>query len=378
MAMVLAVGLAGVVAFYVALRPCVVEHQPGARLSYVLRSELQSVSHGDEGEGLLPQSRFTHYRIHLYMLGLDGEAALLVEYDGPRRPSLYQVMVSRDGRVRLHDGTRLHDYGPTVGYFDFNLLTLPPGLDQYWHAALRYAYPPPEHGSLTAHVQRTQNGARPRFRWQYPAIEWIDRHPEMPSEQRYVQMRDLDVRYRFDTRSGVWSDARIRFIAGVEVDNDPGYRHERVELQLDLLDVRSGNEQQRHRLQAQVRALQAVEAMLVQGDRQGVMQRLRELRGIAQGDPFLDALLHHWYEDVTASPQAQSHAVQVATVRSRGAAEDIRWSLIADGYPAYISQQSERMVVFAGPFKERDAQVLSDMQRLFPRNRPFWQSTPSR
>lgn len=371
MGAVLAVGLAGVVAFYLALRPCVVEHQPGTRLSYMLRSTMQPLAVMD-ADVSVQVSRHVQHRVHLYFLGLDGDAALLVEYDGPRRPSLYRVVVQRDGRVRLHDGTQLHDYGPTIGYFDFNLLALPPGLDQYWHAPLRYAYPPPEQRALTPHVQRTQNGARPRFRWRHPSIEWVDRRPGGTSAQRYVQIRDIDVRYRFDSRAGVWSDGHMRFIAGVETEEAPGYQQEQVDVRLELLDLRSGGESQRARLQGQVRALHAVEAMVAEGDQPGVLELLAQLRTLSDGDPLLDALLQRWYEDLTVSAQPGAHAVQVATVSGQTAAQRLRWSLIADGYPAFILERGGRLVVHAGPFTERYPQVLEEMQRLYPRNRPYW------
>lgn len=370
LALVVVMGLLGVAAFYFALRPCVLELQAGRIVHYRLTTTI------------LPEDRLDQrvlreeiQDVRLIQLGADGEGALLVQPHWARRGELRPVSMRRAGQVLLRDGDLTLDYGPAVGYFDFNLLRLPPGLDQAWDAEVRYGYPPPDKRAHNVRIRRTHNGSRPRFRWQLPAIEWVDRAPPgmgMADGQRYVQMQDVTVTYRFDTQRGIWQDAQMQFSAGVETAE--GYVRHRIAIELVMLTVEGVASAEQGDLRSAVSQLQQVQGMVARQQIEHIGDVIEPIRRSSL--PFLAALAQGWYADMRAEPTAGAAAIQVATLGQERSAQSLRWQIVGDGYPAVVRRQGRHWVVYAGPFAQRDELVLADVRRRFLANKPFWTVIP--
>ena len=124
---VVLMGVVGVIFFYLALRPCIVDIAPGKVIRYELVKQIFADGDDDQEDVLLREQRS---EIALIMLAADGTAALLVDSGAHRRSEVQYVEVKRTGQVLLRHEDVTHSYGPAVGYFDFNLMSLPPGLDQ--------------------------------------------------------------------------------------------------------------------------------------------------------------------------------------------------------------------------------------------------------
>ncbi|TVR42938.1 MAG: hypothetical protein EA402_10825 [Planctomycetota bacterium] len=369
--LVVVMGLVGVAAFFIALRPCVLDLPAGTIARYSLVTEVWP----DEPGAPLPLRQQRH-EITLFVYGRDGRAVLLTQSGGLRRGELRPARLRRDGRVHLlagEEGDELqHDHGPAIGYFDFNLLVLPPGLDQAWDAEFIYAYPPPEKRRQVVRVRRTHNGARPRFSYALPAVEWVDAQPRSlrGEDERYVQMRDIQVNYRFDTRRGLWHDADISFLAGVEIAD--GYLRHRLRLRLVLEDVQTLAATELAAMHEDIQRLRRLQWAASRQHSEVTMQALEGLSAVQT--PGLAALAARWQSDVQALPWEGAQAVQVASFAAHAEtrAQALRWQVIGDGYPAYLRRRGGHLTVMAGPFAERDEEVLTDLRRRFPRDRPFW------
>ena len=369
-------GVIGIVAFYLALRPCVVEVKPGQIVRYEVSKKIfADASEGDE-EALLREERST---VSLIMLSADGLSAMLVAPPGARRPDLRFVELKRTGQVLLRSGETSLSHGPKVGYFDFNLMSLPPGLDQAWDAEVHYGYPPSSKRSHSTHIRRTHNGSIPRFSWRLPAIEWVDQTPPelvAVDGQRYVQMQDLVMTYGFDTSRGLWDSARLRFRAGVETPE--GLLRHRVEVSLKLREVELLTGEQLREARQAVNRIDRIQSLMASGNVTEARSRIADES--RSRIPEITHLLERWRADANAQAGPGDFLIQVATI-SEQRSEALRWHIIAEGYPAVVLRKKGALaVVYAGPFAEKRSSALADIRRRLRRdywhNNPFWVQVP--
>jgi hypothetical protein len=385
MVAVILVALVGGVAFLLAMRPCVLELPPGRMATYRLVHEFRAWPEPEPIETIIngethrepapdPVLRRDERTLWLIGTGADGDAALLVSGAAEaQRPELVRVHLANDGTVRRrHPQEGLLDEGPTIDFFDFNLLPLPEGLEQRWDTSLPYAYPPAGQRVQRVSVRRTHNGSTPRFHLKMPTIEWVDRRPGTELEERYVQIKDLSARYRFDTGRGLVERADLTFITGAETID--GLQRYRVRISLELLDVSTAPDAVGSLHQA-AEAIAELQAAIDRQDPVTSAALARQLAGLPVQTPALAAAAGGLARDAAGVPPAQAGwAVRVAAVdASRDSqAEQLRLGLVADGYPAYISRQGALLLVSAGPFRERKDAVLQDLTRRYPSNRPYW------
>ena len=368
---VMLMGLTGIVAFYLALRPCVVHIEPGHVIRYEVTKKIFSDTTEDE-ERLLREETSS---VVFVMLSSDGLTAMIVGPPGDRRPDVRYVEMKRTGQVLLRSDEVTHNYGPSVGYFDFNLMSLPPGLDQAWDAEMHYSYPPPNKRSHNTHIRRTHNGTVPTFRWRYPAIEWVDKSPpDMLSRdgERYVQMQDIVMRYGFDTGRGIWEFARLNFRAGVETPD--GLVRHRVEVSLRLIDVDTLRPETLRESRLALAQLHTIQRLMAERKYDVAQDLIRE--EVWSPVAEIRTVFERWRSDAQAVIQPGDYLIQVGTV-PRGRGEALRWQIIADGYPAVIRQAGSSALVYAGPFDARDASILADIRRRFAANKPFWVKVPA-
>lgn len=386
LAAVVVVAVVGVIAFFLAMRPCLLDLPPGMIARYSLVTEYRAwpppepISMEVDGKTIKKRPHWPVLRSddqQVVLIGLDegGGAALIGSDKDARRPELHQVHLAPDGIVRRRDGQVLHDTGPTIGFFDFNLLPLPEGLAQHWQTSLLYAYPPVSKRQQTARVRRTHNGVRPRFRMKIPTVEWVDAAPPGAGpefNERYVQIKDLEAAYQFDTTRGLVDDARITFVAGAETEGS--YARYQVTMRLTL--------DQLQRAEDSIADLNASVNRIVQAQ-EAVSSGASEQLGSLANQLLATPIQTHELSELAAglaqqSRGVQSHsegwAVQVASVSHSRApeAERLRLGVVADGYPAYIRESGTFLIVCAGPFSDKDERVLADLRRRYPRNEPFW------
>src|SRR5262249_38734793 len=141
-----------------------------------------------------------------------------------------------DGSARRFEpASVVHDEGKALGFFDFNLLPLPPGSEQSWNVSLVYAALPPEHRQVQGKVRRVANGSRPSFKLSLPTVEWVN------EDRRWQQIKELTCNYRFDTAKGVVESATVECQAGIE--RPDGYHRYHVRTDLVLVGVTAGKDE---------------------------------------------------------------------------------------------------------------------------------------
>ncbi|MDA3959818.1 MAG: SPOR domain-containing protein [Planctomycetota bacterium] len=365
---VLLVGAIGCLFFLVAMSPCRVDLEPGAMVTYRLSTAVYPM---DGAEAISRREDL----VHLVCIDNGNELALVSGGAAGERDELTLLQMSSDGRVRRYDpALRLLDEGKPLGFFDFNLLPLPEGLDQDWHVELIYAVPPPGQRRVQARVRRVTNGLNPIFELRLPTIEWID---ERTQSGRWCQIKDLVCRYRFNGRQGIVDQADLAFVAGVEVRGEEGARYRRVHLSL-LGQIDRDASADPVALKDLALATVDTQTRLEDGSRQGLRPLAARLRKAAeQGPERLRALaieLARAADGQAPVVQGGSWAVQVASVAvgRRTQAQALVDELNADGWPAWLADKGTQLGILIGPYRERDESVLRRLRERFPRERPLW------
>ncbi len=404
-----AAAVAGGSAFLLSLRPCRLQLDPGTVVDFQLVTEYREMRE----DGLGPP-RETTSRITLVCIGHDNEVAL-VEPDGAQ-DGISLLSFQSNGTARLLGEEGLTDVGKALGFFDFNLLPLPPGNEQTWKVSLVYAALPPDKRQVSGQVRRTENSSRPEFELRLPTVEWVN------AQQRYMQVRNLVCAYRFDPSRGVVDKARVTCEAGVEREagaGENGRTRYRVQVSLDLLAIQRGNSDTaglRDLALASAATQQALAnshwqrlaPLVARLERQGtavgplreIANRLRiQANGrLSQGDTPRDtprdtSRIRDGQRGVIEQPRQQQQQqteqhitvaaaggweLQIASIANdrRPAAETLVSRCLAAGIPARIEVRGKWLAVRAGPFAERDAQLTSRVQAI-SRNAPQWrQITP--
>jgi len=363
-------GAIGVLFFLMAMAPCRVELAPGALARYQLRTEIAPLEAG------AAPTRVEEQELTLLCLRDDQQVALVSPGERGTRDELTLLKLDRDGSVRRFDGAmRLLETGKAIGFFDFNLLPLPRGLDQSWRVELVYAVPPPGKRRVVGQVRRIANGVDPIFELRLPTIEWVERG----GRERYCQIKDLVCRYRYDSHDQIVDQARLRFIAGVEDDDAPeGARYRRVSISLEGELARSGRGDAVALHDLAVAAV-GTQTLLEDGRRRGLGPLIQRLRNSAdQAPPELAQVIERLLREaeLQAPPPGaeRSWAVQILSVRGarRAAAENVARELVADGWPAFVALHGQRAVLRVGPYAEQDSAIMQRLRERFPRERPIW------
>lgn len=354
-AMILVGAVAGTWAFVVSLRPCRVRFQPGTVCEYLLRTEYRELHAGQAGEARTHEQRLT-----LVCVGADNEVALVAP--SPDRPGVDEVTLldfSPDGAARRVIGEGTADEGRALGFFDFNLLPLPPGNEQDWKASLVYAALPPGERQVTARVKRRANSAKPEFELRLPTKEWVNEHG------RYVQVRNLVCRYRFDGSRGVVDHAQVKCDTGIE--RDDGAHTFRVTVTLELLGIDSGIGDT---VALRDLALASVEAQQALGGRRAdrlapLISRL-ERAGVTA--PALRAVAERLRREAgrQLAVATERWVLQIARLPSsrRTAAEAMVRRLAANGITARCVTSAGQLLVGIGPLTQRDPQLAVNVRRL--------------
>lgn len=368
---VLLLGALGCLFFIMALAPCRVDFEPGTLVTYRLQTAVYPMG---EGEALHSEQQV----LNLVCIDHGNELAMVSAGERGTRDELTLLQMSSDGRMRRYDpALQLLDEGKSLGFFDFNLLPLPEGLDQDWHVELTYAVPPPGKRRVQARVRRVTNGFNPVFELRLPTIEWVERQPR----ERYCQIKDLVCRYRFDGRQGIVDQADLAFIAGVEDEGAAGARFRRVHISL-VGHIDRGEVENAVALKDLALATVDTQTRLESGRRDQLRPLAARLRAAAQheGPERLRQLALDLARVAEgAQPRAGAGgggqwAVQVASVATsrRAAAAALVAELNADGWPAWLDERGHALAVLIGPYRERDEAILAPLRQRFPRERPLW------
>lgn len=378
-AVAVALAAAGTYGFLISMRPCRLQLDPGTVVDYRLSTTYVELHESGESA-----PREVSASITLVCIGQGNEVALV---EPGARDGVSLLTFQSDGTARLVGDEGLSDVGKALGFFDFNLLPLPAGLEQSWKVSLVYAALPPGRRQVLGQVRRTANAARPEFELRLPTVEWVN------DQDRYVQVRNLVCKYRFDPGRGVVDRARVRCETGIELAG--GSRRYRIEVALDLIDVQTGVGDT-----AAIRDLALANAeaeTLLDGDhperlrhllqrieRSGV--RIPALREVADGLRVqADARLRPAppqppRPSPEARPQIQGPApvgtwrLQVASIKPerRDAAQGLVTKLAGQGIPAQVETSGSWLVVRCGPFAAKPAGLAERVQAL-TRSKPVWQ-----
>jgi hypothetical protein len=365
-----AVAVVGSLAFFLALRPCAVDLAPGERVGWFLEQTLTEI---DDAGRPLPDQEPQHLggNLDLICLGPGNEALLRVPGEAGRAPRLHQVRLQRNGRVRrLDDAGRALDDGLAIGFFDLNLLPLPPGNEQQWSERLPYACLPPGQREVAVTVHRLRNGYRPEFVIELPLITWLEDQPgARPGRQRYVQLRTLRCDYRFNPVYGVVDQAEFNCLLEIEVPD--GIRRHQVSARLELRERRMPDHAAAGNI-GLARAILRLQRDLESGRRPAAADVAIVVDGPVRDGPFREHMLALLGRQPVAA--AGSWAVRVASTGAdhRDQAEELRRSLVTDGYPAFIVERDGRLLVHAGPYAAQDGRILAALTERFRRERPHW------
>jgi len=380
--------LVGVWLWFVSLRPCRIALKPGQLVSYRLTSEWSPIGADDiPGEPTLATQD-----IDLICIGGDNEVALVNPGVGEARDEITLLDFAANGSARRFDPTsQVHDDGKALGFFDFNLLPLPPGSEQSWNVSLIYAALPPDRRQVQGKVRRLTNGSSPTFRLTLPPIDWINQ------DRRWQQIKGLKCEYRFNTAKGVVESATIVCQAGIE--RPDGYLRFHVRTDLTLLGMTAGKDDAlalRDLALATAEAQDALAARRVErlegalgrlANNPATHERLRALAGTLRGEVGVaggrQRVAHAVGQGVAkAQPQPQQQpagraagwAVQVgsAPLKSRASVDRLAKELVADGFPAYVVAKKKSALALVGPYESQDAAVLGEMRKRFAKAKPYW------
>lgn len=368
----LLVAALGVTAFVLALRPSRLHFTPGQSLTYLLRTEVSEVIETPERKDQELPAFVQENTLHLICVGADNTMAMLAKADG--RDQVALMTIAPNGAARELDAAlRPADSGHAVGFFDFNLLPLPPGSEQVWNVDLAYGVLPPGKRTLQAKARRTRSGSSPEFQLKLPAsVEWIG------EDQRYQQVRDLTSSYRFNTSKGVIEEAVIRGVAGYE--RPEGRRRHKLKLTLTLVSIERIVDDP-----GQVRdlVLAAIDAQsaLTNGRKERLAAINQRLIGASVQDQRLRALVDALTNEIRNGPRPRQPvgprglwAVHVVTGPAELRADAQRFvdNLAAMGFRAYLAPQGQTLSVLVGPYYDRDPAVIRSLSQRFPQQRVAW------
>lgn len=384
----LLVAALGVTAFVLALRPSRLQFDPGQLITYHLRTEISEVietpDHKDQELPALVQDS----EIHLICVGRDNTIVLLAKADGRdggregNHDEVSLLTFAANGTAReLDAAARPTDTGRAIGYFDFNLLPLPPGSEQAWNVDLTYALLPAGKRNLQGKARRTRSGASPEFQLKLPSsVEWIG------EDQRYTQIRDLTSQYRFNTSKGVIEEATIRCLAGFE--RADGRRRHKVRLTLSLVSIGRISDDPGQVLNLALAGIDA-QGALAAGRKERLAAISQRLTAATVQDPRLRALAESLINDMRNGPRPRPPAgprnlwaVQLASgpVDRRADAQRFVENLTTLGFRAYIATngatpeapQTPSLSVLVGPYYDRDPAVIRSLSQRFPQQRVAW------
>jgi len=371
---VMVAGGVGIYAFVLSLRPCLLRLEPGSVVTYRLRTEYSELAPG----GAQP-ARVHEQVINLICIGRDNEVAMLSPASGPGQHEAIDLLAfASDGSVRRIEGDQRSDEGKALGFFDFNLLPLPPGSEQAWNVSLVYAALPPGRRQVQGRVKRISNSARPEFQLKLNTIEWID-----AASGRYRQVKDPVCTYRFDTRRGVIESATVRLQAGIE--RADGDHHFTVCTTLELAGVdRLGDDAVAVRDLALASA--ELQGALAADRRERLAPLMRRLADATVADPRLLAVATRLLADAgrrlprPAAPAAPAlnWVVQIGPLPATQRAQLVRLgeTLIATGVPCSLADLAGGPVLRAGPYARQDQALLARVQRQAGRLRAQWVRGP--
>ena len=362
----------GVTAFVLALRPSHLQFAQGQIISYQLRTEVSEILETQERKDQELPALVQETDLHLICVGADNTTVLLAKVDGRDQVSLLTFAASGTAR-ELDAALRPADSGRAVGFFDFNLLPLPPGSEQVWNVDLAYAVLPPGRRSLQGKARRTRSGANPEFQLKLPAsVEWIG------EDQRYAQVRDLSSQYRFNTSKGVIEEAVIRCVVGYE--RPEGRRRHRLKQTLTLTAIGRINDDP-----GQVRdlALAAIDAQtaLNAGRKERLAAISQRLTSASVQDPRLRAVQEGVLQEVRNGPRPRQPvgprglwAVHLASGPAELRADAQRFvdNLAAMGFRAYLATHGPTLSVLVGPYYDRDPAVIRSLSQRYPQQRVAW------
>lgn len=368
----LLVAALGVTAFVLALRPSRLHFDSGQLITYRLSTEISEVieTHERKDQELPPQVQ--HNDLHLICVGPDNTMVMLTQLDGRDQVSLLTFAANGTAR-ELDAASRPSDSGRAVGFFDFNLLPLPPGSEQVWNVDVAYAVLPPGKRSLQGKARRKRSGSSPDFQLKLPAsVEWIG------EDQRYRQVRDLTSEYRFNTSKGVIEHAVISGVAGYE--RPEGRRRYKLSLTLSLVSIGRITDDP-----GQVRdlAIAGIDAQgaLAAGRKERLAAITQRLTAAAVQDPRLRALTQSLLNEIRNGPRPRTPsntqgmwAVHVASGPAELRADAQRFvdNLTTQGFKAYLAGQGATLSVMVGPYYDRDPALIRSLSQRFPQQRVTW------
>jgi len=362
----------GVTAFILAMRPSRLHFTPGELVTYHLRTEISEVIETQERKDQHLPPMVQESDLHLICVGSDNTTVLLTKVDGREQVALLTFAANGTAR-ELDAASRPSDSGRAVGFFDFNLLPLPPGSEQVWNVDLAYAVLPPGKRSLQAKARRTRSGANPEFQLKLPAsVEWVG------EDQRYLQVRDLTSQYRFNTSKGVIEEATIHCMAGYE--RPEGRRRHKLKLTLSLVSITRISDDPGQVLNLALAGVDA-QAALSAGRKERLAAISQRLSAAAVQDPRLRALAESLLGEIRNGPRPRPPtgprglwAVHLASgpVELRSDAQRFVDNLAGLGFRAYLATQGPTLSVLVGPYYDRDPAVIRSLSQRFPQQRATW------
>ena len=368
----LLVAALGVTAFVLALRPSRLDFDIGQLISYHLRTEISEVIENPEGKDQELPPLVQENDLHLICVGPDNTMVMMTQVDGRDQVSL--LTVAANGTVReLDAAARPSDSGRAVGFFDFNLLPLPPASEQIWNVDVTYAVLPPGKRSLQGKARRTRSGSSPEFQLKLPpSVEWIS------EDQRYRQVRDLTSHYRFNTSKGVIEEAVIRCIAGYE--RPEGRRRHKLRLTLSLVSIGRITDDPGQVRELAIAGIDA-QAALAAGRKERLSAIAARLNAAAVQDPRLRALAQSLLGEIRHGPRPPQPsgprglwAVHLVSgpAELRSDAQRFIEHLTGNGFRAYLAEKGQTLSVLVGPYYDRDPAVIRSLSQRYPQQRVTW------
>jgi hypothetical protein len=364
----LAVAALGIMAFFLALRPCRMRIESGEQATYHLRSEVAEIA-ADGSEG---QPQVSDQDLDLIGIGADNDVVLISPAASHDEATLMNFTAAGTART-LDAALRPSEVGKALGYFDFNLMPLPAGVEQGWNTDLVYACLPPSKRCVQGKVKRTRSGANPEFQLKLPtSVEWIS------AENRYLQVRDLVCSYRYNTGKALVDQAVLHCTLGIE--RDDGRHRFRVRVDLTLMGIARTSDDP-HEIRDLALAASEAQAALARGSSERFPSILARLQGANIQGPRLRDLVRQISQEVRNPQPAAPHlvsrqlwAVQLAScpVERRADADTFTRTLIAGGLHAWVGSSGEGLAVLIGPYYDRDPAVLAQISQHYPQQRATW------
>jgi hypothetical protein len=368
MASALVALVVGCALYLFALRPCPLILDPGTYVSYRLRTEVLPVDR--DGVAIGP-ARHEEQSLDLLCYSGENDVALIAPGEGGNG-EVTLVRFAEDGRARRYDASeRLLADGKALGFFDFNLLPLPQGMQQDWDVTLTYAALPVGRRQVRGQVERVGGGTNPDFELRLPTVEWVEPRPY----EHYRQVRDLVCRYGYNSLHRVVERAELRFTAVIERPEGP--ERYAVRCTLEMLDFRE-SEDDVVALRDMIMGTVEAQAVRDRDDHERLRSVLRRLAEYDVRNPALRNLVRDLEARegsiAGASAPAGQWLVQVASVGLDGRvrAQRLIDRLHREGFPADLHETGRHISVVVGPYPGRDEAILERLVRLFPRNQPFW------